>query len=167
MSENVENTAAQNMDMFEQRTAKIREYQEAGVNPFGGAFPDVELIESVRTREVPAPESGLPAPEAVIAGRMTAKRGMGKSLFADVRDSSGRLQLFAGKSDMSEEMFALCRKLDIGDIVGVKGTLFITKTGELTLRVKEITLLSKSMRPLPEKFHGLVDVEQRYRQRSR
>ena len=62
-------------------------------------------------------------------------------------------------------MFALCRKLDIGDIVGVKGTLFTTKTGELTLRVKEITLLSKSMRPLPEKFLGLVDVEQRYRQR--
>ena len=165
MSENVVNNAAQNMDMFEQRAAKIREYQEAGINPFGAAFPGVELIEDVRTKELPPEGSELPAPEATIAGRMTAKRGMGKSIFADVRDSTGRLQLFAGKSDMSEEMFALCRKLDIGDIVGVKGTLFTTKTGELTLRVKEITLLSKSMRPLPEKFHGLVDVEQRYRQR--
>ena len=165
MSENVENSAAQNQDMFEQRLAKIREYQEAGINPFGGAFPNVELIENVRAKELPPAGSELPGPEAVIAGRMTAKRGMGKSIFADVRDSTGRLQLFAGKSDMSEDMFALCRKLDIGDIVGVKGTLFTTKTGELTLRVKEITLLSKSMRPLPEKFHGLVDVEQRYRQR--
>ena len=164
MSENVENNAAQ-MDMFEQRAAKIRDYQEAGINPFGGAFPGVELIEVVRTKELPPEGSELPGPAAVIAGRMTAKRGMGKSIFADVRDSTGRLQLFAGKSDMSEEMFALCRKLDIGDIIGVKGTLFVTKTGELTLRVKEVTLLSKSMRPLPEKFHGLVDVEQRYRQR--
>ena len=165
MAENVENSAVLNMDMFEQRAAKIREYQEAGVNPFGGAFPDVEMIEAVRTKELPPEGSELPAPSAVVAGRMTAKRGMGKSIFADLRDSTGRLQLFAGKSDMPEEMFALCRKLDIGDIIGVKGTLFTTKTGELTLRVKEVTLLSKSMRPLPEKFHGLVDVEQRYRQR--
>lgn len=164
MAENIENTA-QNMDMFEQRTAKIREYQEAGINPFGGAFPGVELIEIVRTKELPPEGSELPGPEATVAGRMTAKRGMGKSIFADLRDSTGRLQLFAGKNDMSEEQFALCRKLDIGDIIGVKGTLFTTKTGELTLRVKEVTLLSKSMRPLPEKFHGLVDVEQRYRQR--
>ena len=164
MAENIENTA-QNMDMFEQRTAKIREYQEAGINPFGGAFPGVELIETVRVKELPPEGSELPGPEATVAGRMTAKRGMGKSIFADLRDSTGRLQLFAGKNDMSEEQFALCRKLDIGDIIGVKGTLFTTKTGELTLRVKEVTLLSKSMRPLPEKFHGLVDVEQRYRQR--
>ena len=164
MSENTANPAAQ-MDMFEQRAAKIREYQEAGVNPFGGAFPGVELIEVVRTKELPPDGSELPGPAAVVAGRMTAKRGMGKSIFADLRDSTGRLQLFAGKSDMPEEMFALCRKLDIGDIIGVKGTLFTTKTGELTLRVKEVQLLSKSMRPLPEKFHGLVDVEQRYRQR--
>ncbi|MBR2625721.1 MAG: lysine--tRNA ligase [Lentisphaeria bacterium] len=165
MSENVENNAVQNMDLFEQRTAKIRDYQEAGINPFGGAFPNVELIEVVRTKELPPEGSELPGPEATVAGRMTAKRGMGKSIFADLRDSTGRLQLFAGKSDMPEEMFALCRKLDIGDIIGVKGNLFVTKTGELTLRVKEVTLLSKSMRPLPEKFHGLVDVEQRYRQR--
>ncbi len=165
MSENIENNAVQNMDIFEQRAAKIREYQEAGINPFGGAFPGAELIEVVRTKELPPEGSELPGPSAVVAGRMTAKRGMGKSIFADLRDSTGRLQLFAGKSDMPEEMFALCRKLDIGDIIGVKGTLFTTKTGELTLRVKEVTLLSKSMRPLPEKFHGLVDVEQRYRQR--
>ena len=165
MSENIENNAVQNMDMFEQRLAKIREYQQSGVNPFGGAFPGVELIEVVRQKELPPEGSELPGPGAVVAGRMTAKRGMGKSIFADLRDSTGRLQLFAGKSDMSEEMFALCRKLDIGDIIGVKGTLFTTRTGESTLRVKEVQLLSKSMRPLPEKFHGLVDVEQRYRQR--
>ena len=165
MSENVENNAVQNGDLFEQRAAKIREYREAGINPFGGAFPGVEMIEEVRKKELPPEGSDAPAPAATVAGRMTAKRGMGKSIFADLRDSSGRLRLFAGKSDMSEEMFALCRKLDIGDIIGVKGTLFTTRTGELTLRVKEVTLLSKSMRPLPEKFHGLVDVEQRYRQR--
>ena len=108
MSENVENNAVQNMDLFEQRTAKIRDYQEAGINPFGGAFPNVELIEVVRTKELPPEGCELPGPEATIAGRMTAKRGMGKSIFADLRDSTGRLQLFAGKSDMPEEMFALC-----------------------------------------------------------
>ena len=165
MSENVENNAAQSRDLFEQRAAKIEEYRRAGINPFGGAFPGVELIEKVRAIPLPPEGSDAPAPSVTVAGRMTAKRGMGKSIFADLRDSTGRLQLFAGKSDMSEAMFALCRKLDIGDIIGVKGTLFTTRTGELTLRVKEMTLLSKSMRPLPEKFHGLVDVEQRYRQR--
>ena len=163
MAENT--TAPQTGDLFEQRVAKIAEYRAAGINPFGGAFPGTELVEVVRTKELPPADSGLPGPEATVAGRMVAKRGMGKSIFADLRDSTGRLQLFAGKSDMSEEAFALCRKLDIGDIIGVKGTLFTTKTGELTLRAREVTLLSKSMRALPEKFHGLVDVEQRYRQR--
>ena len=106
MSENVENNAVQNGDLFEQRAAKIREYREAGINPFGGAFPGVEMIEEVRKKELPPEGSDAPAPAATVAGRMTAKRGMGKSIFADLRDSSGRLQLFAGKSDMSEEMFA-------------------------------------------------------------
>ena len=165
MGENVETPVVKVNELFEQRLAKIQDYRANGINPFGGAFPDAVLISEVRKLPVPPAGDETPGPEAVIAGRMTAKRGMGKSIFADVRDSTGKLQLFAGKSDLSEETFALCRKLDIGDIVGVKGNLFTTKMGEVTLRVKEITLLSKSMRPLPEKFHGLTDVEQRYRQR--
>ncbi|MBR7156521.1 MAG: lysine--tRNA ligase, partial [Lentisphaeria bacterium] len=165
MAETNETPVVKVNELFEQRVAKINDYRAAGINPFGHAYPGTQLIADVRAAYVPPADEETPGMAAVIAGRMTAKRGMGKSIFADVRDSSGKLQIFAAKNELSEENFALCRKLDIGDIVGIKGTLFTTKMGEITLRAKEVTLLSKSMRPLPEKFHGLTDVEQRYRQR--
>ena len=164
MSETNETPVVRTNELFEQRCAKIAEYRANGINPFGGPFYDIEKICDIREKELPA-EEGAIGPEAVAAGRMVAKRGMGKSIFADLRDSTGKLQLFASKSELSEADFALFKKLDIGDIIGVKGTVFLTKMGEKTLRVKEVTLLSKSMRALPEKFHGLTDVEQRYRQR--
>ena len=165
MAETNETPVVKVNELFEQRVAKINDYRASGINPFGHAYPGTQLISDVRAAYVPPADEETPGMAAVIAGRMTAKRGMGKSIFADVRDSSGKLQIFAAKNELSEENFALCRKLDIGDIVGIKGTLFTTKMGEITLRAKEVTLLSKSMRPLPEKFHGLTDVEQRYRQR--
>jgi len=165
MAQTAENVTARPNELFEQRLAKIRDYRDNGINPFGSAFHDVEMISDVRAKNIPPQGDETPGPEAVIAGRLVAKRGMGKSIFADLRDSSAKIQLFASKNDMAEEAFALFKKLDIGDIVGIKGRLFITKMGEITLRVAEVTLLSKSMRPLPEKFHGLTDVEQRYRQR--
>jgi len=155
-------------EIVAQRIAKIDTWREAGINPFGAGYPDVQMIADVRAAFVPPadPEADPHAgPEVNVAGRLVAKRGMGKSIFADVRDSSGRIQLFAGKSDLSEEDFATFKRLDIGDIVGIKGRLFVTKMGELTIRVEKPTILSKSLRPLPEKFHGLTDVEQRYRQR--
>ncbi len=152
-------------EIIRQRIAKLQEWEDAGVKPFGAAFDNVQMIADVRQLPVPEAESETPGPVCRVAGRLMAKRGMGKSIFADLRDSSGKIQLFAGKSDLGDEAFALVKKLDVGDIVGVDGELFRTKMGELTVRVKKCTLLSKALRPLPEKFHGLVDVEQRYRQR--
>ena len=150
-------------DIFTQRVAKVSELRGMGINPFGERYDDVQSIEAVRKL---APENAdAPGTSVNVAGRLVGKRGMGKSIFADLRDSSGKIQLFAGKSDLGDEAFALFKKLDIGDIAGIKGELFLTRMGELTIRVKEFKLLSKSLRPLPEKFHGLTDVEQRYRQR--
>ena len=172
MSEEVRNDAATDAEageqqvnsLFAQRLAKVRELEAAGIDPYGHAFPNTVPIEQVRAEFV-APAEGEYGPEVIVAGRLTARRGMGKSIFADLRDSSGKIQLFVGKSEIGDEAFALFKKLDIGDIVGIKGPTFLTRMGELTIRVHECTLLSKSLRPLPEKFHGLVDVEQRYRQR--
>lgn len=150
-------------DIFTQRVAKVEELRAQGIDPFGSRYDDVQSIESVRT--LPVESENAPGATVNVAGRLTGKRGMGKSIFADLRDSTGKIQLFAGKSDLGDEPFALFKKLDIGDIAGVRGELFKTRMGELTIRVKEFKLLSKSLRPLPEKFHGLTDVEQRYRQR--
>jgi lysyl-tRNA synthetase class 2 len=90
---------------------------------------------------------------------------MGKSIFADIKDSTGRIQLYVHKDNLGEEAFALFKKIDIGDIVGVEGKLFTTRTGELSLKISKFGLLSKSLRTLPEKWHGLTDIEQIYRQR--
>ena len=155
-------------DIFAQRVAKLELWREQNVNPFGGAFPGTTAIATVRQSPIPeaeAPDDGTPKVEFTIAGRLVAKRGMGKSIFSDLRDSSGKIQLFAGKSDLGDAQFDYFKRLDIGDIIGVSGPLFLTRMGEITLRVKQVKLLSKSLRPLPEKFHGLTDVEQRYRQR--
>ncbi len=151
-------------NLMAQRMAKLRELEAAGIDPYGSAFPGTEMISDVRANFT-APPEGEYGPEVTVAGRLMAKRGMGKSIFADLKDSSGKIQLFVGRSEIGEEAFALFRKLDIGDIVGIKGPTFVTRMGELTIRVHECTLLAKSLRPLPEKFHGLQDVEQRYRQR--
>ena len=100
-----------------------------------------------------------------LAGRLMSKRGMGKVSFCDLKDKSGRIQIYARKDEMDEEEYNRFKKYDIGDIVGVRGEVFRTQRGEMSVRAKEITLLSKSLRPLPEKFHGLQDKELRYRQR--
>ena len=100
-----------------------------------------------------------------LAGRMMSKRVMGKASFAGLQDRDGRIQLYVSRNDLGEESYAAFKKLDIGDIIGVMGFAFRTKTGEVSIHVLELTLLSKSLQPLPEKFHGLVDTEIRYRQR--
>ena len=100
-----------------------------------------------------------------IAGRLMSKRGMGKVSFCDLQDKSGRIQLYARKDEMDEADYNEFKKYDIGDLVGVEGEVFRTQRGEMSVRCKQVTLLSKSLRPLPEKFHGLQDKELRYRQR--
>lgn len=164
MSEqNIENneTVCQE-DLFTQRLNKIDELQEAGVAPFGQRFENTELLSVVRENY----KEDCEEPQVVrVAGRMTARRGMGKSIFADVKDSTGRMQFYIQKNRLGEDEFALFKRLDIGDVIGLEGELFITKMGELTIKVNSFQLLSKSLRTLPEKWHGLTDVEQIYRQR--
>ncbi len=162
MSENIENTQQAPEDIFAQRMSKVEELREAGIDPFGQSFDGTALIENIRAGFREEDESDQPARAA---GRLMAMRVMGKSIFADLKDSSGRIQLFANQKQLGDELFARFKRLDIGDIIGVDGLLFVTRMGELTIKVKEYALLSKSMRPLPEKFHGLTNIEQRYRQR--
>ena len=99
------------------------------------------------------------------AGRIMSKRGMGKAIFCDIQDDRGQIQLYVRKDAVTEQEFADFRKYDIGDIIGVRGYAFKTKTGEISIHVQQVTLLSKSLRPLPEKFHGMTNTELRYRQR--
>jgi len=149
-------------DIFAQRINKVNELQSIGDMPFGKAFHDAVAVKNARASFV---EDSEEEQNVIIAGRITAFRVMGKSIFADVKDSSDRMQVYVKKNDLGDDEFAKFKKLDIGDIIGVKGTLFVTRMGELTVKVLDYELLSKSLRPLPEKWHGLTDIEQRYRQR--
>ena len=163
--ENTQNAAAPEQkqeDIFTQRINKVHELEAAGKLPFGRRFDNVIKTAEVREQYKPEQEE---QPEFTIAGRMTAFRAMGKSIFADVKDSSGRMQIYVQRGTVSDDEFAAFKKLDLGDIIGVTGVPFTTRTGELTLKAHKVTLLTKSLRPLPEKFHGLTDIEQRYRQR--
>lgn len=161
--ENVQNTPEQKPeDIFAQRTAKVQDLAAAGILPFGRRFDNVQMTADVRKNFKPEAEK---QEEVTIAGRMTAFRAMGKSIFADIKDSSGRMQIYVQRDQIGEDDFKVFKKLDLGDIIGVTGEPFTTRTGELTVKVHKFTLLSKSLRPLPEKFHGLTDIEQRYRQR--
>ncbi len=167
MSQEIENNVPEiNEDqIFAQRVAKVQELLTNGINPYGQRFDDRTSIADARNNfRTDAPETE--EQHTIVAGRLTAMRLMGKSIFADLQDSTGRIQLYAGKNDLGEEAFNTLKKLiDIGDIVGIEGVLFVTRMGELTIKIKHYTLLSKSLRPLPEKYHGLTNVEQRYRQR--
>lgn len=132
--------------------------QEKGVAPYGKRFDISGSIEEVRERFA---EGNIER----VAGRITAHRDMGKSHFLDVRDSTGRIQVFIHAKEIGAEAFEIFKLLDMGDFIGVEGEAFVTKTGEPTLRVKCLTVLSKALRPMPDKWHGLSDVETRYRQR--
>jgi len=150
-------------NIFLQRTSKAEELREAGVQPFGERFDGAGKIADARAsyREDCEDEQ-----KVRVAGRLMGRRIMGNAIFADLKDSSGRIQLFISKKIVGTDEFKMFKKLfDIGDILGIDGELFATKTGELSVKVKELTLLSKSLHSLPEKFHGLTNVEQRYRQR--
>ena len=160
---NTQNTAAepQLSEILQVRRDKLKTLQDAGNDPFQITKFDV----SHHAEEVRAQFEALEDKEVTLAGRMMAKRVMGKASFAHIQDLSGKMQLYVARDSLGEEPYAGFKKLDIGDIIGVKGTVFKTKTGEISLHVTELTLLSKSLQPLPEKFHGLTNVDMRYRQR--
>jgi lysyl-tRNA synthetase class 2 len=142
----------------QQRLLNLQKLRELGHQPFGQAF--------ARTGTVAATLAGFAEHQpARIAGRVVSKRQMGKSIFAHVQDGAERLQIYVKKDAVGEQAFAAFEWIDLGDHVGAEGTLFITKTGEKSLKVEKWTLLSKALLPLPEKWHGLQDVELRYRQR--
>ncbi|MCH8864281.1 MAG: lysine--tRNA ligase [Chloroflexi bacterium] len=151
----------------EQRQEKLARIRERGINPYPSRYQRSHTAHEAASRLEEGEETGSTRqPEVSVAGRIMAIRRMGRSAFADIRDSSGKIQLlFLNINQLDEQRGELFKNLDIGDILGVKGTLLRTKSGEPTVQVSDFELLAKSMRPLPEKWHGLSDVDTRYRQR--
>ena len=144
--------------LIEQRKAKLAALRTKGIDPFQNKFTPTETCAEARGNYVEGREVS-------VAGRITAHRDMGKSMFIDVRDQSGRIQCYAQKNVLGDESFVIFTHLDLADFVGVKGTLFTTKTGEISIKLASFTILAKSLRPPPAKWHGLEDTEIRYRQR--
>ncbi len=140
------------------RRKKLDALRAKGVEPFGGGFEVTGSIAEVR-------EKFKEGETLRIAGRITAHRDMGKSHFLDLRDATGRIQIYIHAKEVGVELSELFRLLDLGDFIGAEGTCFVTKSGEPTLKVRTFQLLAKALRPLPEKWHGLQDIEARYRQR--
>ncbi len=148
-------------ELLQIRRDKLKDLQEGGNDP----FQITKFQVSVHSAEIKENFDAMENTAVTIAGRIMSKRGMGKVSFCDLQDKTGRIQLYVRKDEVGEEPYARFKKVDIGDIVGVKGTVFRTQRGEMSVRAEEVTLLSKSLLPLPEKFHGLTDKELRYRQR--
>src|SRR6266852_7259680 len=144
--------------LIKQRKAKLAALRAKGIDPFKNKFAPTENCAEARANYVEGRE-------VAVAGRLTAHRDMGKSMFIDVRDQSGRIQVYAQKNVLGDEQFAIFRHLDLGDFIGGRGTLFTTKTGEISIRLTSFVILAKALRPPPEKWHGLADTEIRYRQR--
>jgi lysyl-tRNA synthetase, class II len=140
------------------RRKKLELLRAKGIEPFGPGFDVSGSIAEVR-------EQFKEGETRHVAGRITAHRDMGKSHFLDLRDATGRIQIYIHAKEVGPELIELFRLLDIGDFIGVEGTCFLTKSGEPTLKVRTFRLLAKTLRPLPEKWHGLQDIEARYRQR--
>ncbi len=149
------------------RLAKLNELKEMGIEPYPSRFRVGESVGAVRDRfgEVRAEELEERTPKVRVAGRLQALRGHGKAAFADLSDGSARIQLHLKKDRLGEERWKVFKLLDLGDFIGVEGVVFRTRTGELTVAVDELTVLAKSLRPMPEKYHGLTDREARARQR--
>lgn len=151
-------------EMLKVRRDKIDAYEEMGIKPFGERFDVTHHAEDVK-KEFEGIEGEEEHGEVTLAGRLMAIRGHGKASFATVADKSGSIQVYFKLDVLGEEAYKRFKMLDIGDIIGLMGAVFKTRRGEITVKIKSFKLLSKSLRPLPEKFHGLKDVEIRYRQR--
>ncbi|WP_337019699.1 lysine--tRNA ligase [Oceanobacillus massiliensis] len=149
------------------RRDKLVDYREKGLDPFGGKYTRTHLAEELIEKydQYSKEELEEMKDEVTIAGRLMTKRGKGKAGFAHLQDLSGQLQLYVRKDSIGEDAYEIFNTTDLGDIVGVTGVMFKSKVGELSVKATEFHLLTKSLRPLPEKYHGLKDIEQRYRQR--
>jgi lysyl-tRNA synthetase class 2 len=153
-------------ELIEQRIKKLEELRRSGIEPFGGAFYAEDHASDLFSKFGDSAKETLEANpvSCSLAGRIVAMRDFGKAAFAHLQDYTGKIQVYFKKDKLGDK-FILIKKLDIGDIVGLKGKLFRTRTNELTVEAEEVFLLTKSLRPLPEKWHGLKDIETRYRQR--
>ncbi len=154
-------------ELIQQRFKKREELKAMGIRPYAGRFVVSDSAQGLGDRYGQTSKEDLEKTrvEVIVAGRIVALRSFGKAGFGHLQDGTGRVQFYFQKNTFGDDRYAFFKKLDIGDFMGVKGFLFRTKTNELTIDIEEFTLLSKSLRPLPEKWHGLTDVEVRYRQR--
>ena len=148
-------------EILQVRRDKLKALQDAGRDP----FVQTRFERSAYSADIKNDFDAYDGKTLQAAGRIMSKRGMGKAIFCDIQDDRGQIQLYVRKDAVTEQEFADFRKYDIGDIIGVSGYAFKTKTGEISIHVQQVTLLSKSLRPLPEKFHGMTNTELRYRQR--
>ena len=149
------------------RRQKMQAFRDNGMDPFGSRFERTHLSEEIikEYSELSKEELEENPHEVVIAGRVMTKRGKGKAGFAHIQDLKGQIQIYVRKDAIGDEAYEFFNTVDLGDILGVGGTIFKTNVGELSVKAKEVFFLTKALRPLPEKFHGLKDIEQRYRQR--
>jgi lysyl-tRNA synthetase class 2 len=153
------------LNEFGIRKQKLQDLLSKKIEPFAYGFERNSIVSEIQNKFKDLKKEDPVEESFEIAGRLIAKRGHGKASFCDLIDESGKIQLFVKVDNLGEENYKIWQTLDVGDFVGIKGTPFVTKMGELSLRVSEYVLLTKSLRPLPEKFHGLKDKETRYRQR--
>ena len=149
------------------RREKMQELIDKGIDPFGQRFDVTAYSKGIKEQYGDKTHEELEemAVEVAVAGRIMTKRRKGKVCFMHIQDRDGQIQLYVRKDTLGEEVYEIVKKGDIGDIIGVKGTVFMTNTGECSIKVSEYTHLTKALRPLPEKFHGLSDIEERYRRR--
>ena len=156
-----ENSQEELSEILRVRREKLDALREAGRDP----FVETRFVRSAWSSEIKGDYEAFENKTVSAAGRIMSKRGMGKAIFCHIKDDRGQIQLYVRSDAVSEQEFADFRKYDIGDIIGVSGYVFKTKTGEISIHVESVKLLSKSLRPLPEKFHGMTNVELKYRQR--
>ncbi|MGX8729016.1 MAG: amino acid--tRNA ligase-related protein, partial [Lachnospiraceae bacterium] len=162
MAKEQQNAPVQDLNQLRKvRREKLAELVAAGKNP----FEIVTYDQTEHTQQIKDNYEAFEGKDVSIAGRLMSKRVMGKASFGNVQDLQGNIQIYVARDDLGEEAYKDFKKLDIGDIVGVKGFVFTTKMGEKSIHAKEVTLLSKSLQILPEKFHGLTNTDLRYRQR--
>jgi lysyl-tRNA synthetase class 2 len=153
-------------DLLAERRAKLERLREAGIEPYPHSFPDRTEIAAVRESHEGLEPGEETSDRYRVAGRLTARRGHGKASFLDLRDGTGEIQIQARVNELGDDAYEGLISLDVGDIIGIEGNVFASKRGELSIRAEAWELLSKSLRPPPEKFHGLEDVETRYRRRE-
>lgn len=152
-------------EITEQRLTKLSRIRSRNIEPYPHRYRRTHTTQEAATLFQERESDNAEGPEVNVAGRITAQRSMGKATFLDLRDGSGKIQVYFRTNNLTDDKYQLLHDLDIGDFIGVSGRVFRTRTGEITIEASDFAILSKSLQPLPEKWHGLTDVEKRYRQR--